>query len=236
MPADSPVRSVSFIATVRDPAKPNTHQAFFCDFMRDSLNGEISLNPTLLMNNSPSKNCYECHKSAILPIRPKYGLRFDSKNVLREDSSGQSAVLQQVNSMVSKYGYTDFGLLDPDSYGPTLGFRHKPITTESIAEWTNGIPLTPASAAKIRAAMNCASCHDEFAKINYPLALRSDQELKSFEAKNGLVQTTIEQGFMPPNNTLNATERHALWVCLSQEYLNLAKQEGLFLDWLRGSD
>ena len=236
MPADAPVRSVSFIATVRDPAKPNTHQAFFCDFMRDSLNGKISLNPTLLMNNSPSKNCYECHKSAILPIRPKYTLQFDSRNVLREDSSGQSAVLKQMNGMVPKYGNTDFGLLDPDSYGPTLGLRHKPVSAESIVEWTKGISLPPESAAKVQAAMNCASCHDDFARINYPLALRSDQEQKSFEAKKGLVQTTIEQGFMPPNNTLNANERHALWVCLSKEYLNLAKHEGLFLDWLRGSD
>ncbi len=66
-------KSVSVIATVRDPSMPGQSDAYFADFLRerDPETRDISYQSTFLRRPNPSKNCYNCHKSAVLPIRPK---------------------------------------------------------------------------------------------------------------------------------------------------------------------
>lgn len=83
--------------------------------------------------------------------------------------------------------------------------------------------------------MNCSSCHEQFAKINYPMATRIDRDLRIFESKQGMLQTYVEKGYMPPNNSLSATERRALYTCLTKEYLDLDTGQGAFIDWLNGN-
>jgi hypothetical protein len=49
-----------------------------------------------------------------------------------------------------------------------------------------------------------------------------------------MIETYIEEGWMPPDNHLSADERQALWKCLMEEYFDLNQQSGLLIDWLKG--
>ncbi len=224
------VRSVSMVSTVRDEGRPGWSKTYMCDFMRgEDPTGGIAIKPTFLDKNSPSSNCFDCHKSAVLPIHPKAAYGFDKWGKLVEDK--RSLVPSVLNALIPKYGESDFGHLEPEGYGPALGSEGRSYSDTFIASATS---IPKSSFAAIRANMNCESCHRQFATVNYPLALQSDRDVRAFEAKQGLVQTLIEQGVMPPNNSLSPTERHALWQCLMKAYFDPATQEGQFVDWLRG--
>ena len=235
LPPSTIVRSISFIAVLRDPARPG-NQGFLGDFMRDRdpKSGQIEIKSNFLLKHSPSQNCYDCHKTAVLPIHPKTTYRFGAKNMLEATNETQNPTLEQLNSLVFQYGKTDFGYLKAGDFGPAIGTPTSSRSDEFIAEATKDDPVSPDSYQRIRAEMNCATCHCDFAKINYPLAVRSDQESRSFEAKKALVRSTIEMGIMPPKNDLTVKERHALWHCLTKEYLDLNSQKGTFIDWLKG--
>ena len=233
---DAGVRSVSVIAVIRDPAKPGENQSYLCDFMRDRnpATGEIQINSNFLLAHSPSKNCYDCHKSAVLPIHPKNLYEFDVSGQLVEAPESTNSTIEQVNKLVFQYGRTDFIHIEPESLGPTLGTVSGDRSDAFIALATKDAPIPIESYKRIRDAMSCANCHTDFARLNYPLAVRSDQETGAFEAKKGLIQSTIELGIMPPKNDLNEQERTALWKCLMKEYLDLNSQKGTFIDWLKG--
>ena len=235
-PENIVVRSVSVIAVLHDPMKPGVNQGFLCDFMRDRdpSTGEIRINSNHLVKNSASKNCYDCHKTAVLPIHPKNLYSFSSAGKLEAQPEVQNSTLNQLNAMIFQYGKTNYSFLDAENFGPTIGTVGPNRSDEFISEATNDAPIPFESIARVKAAMNCAKCHSDFARINYPLAVRSDQEARSFESKKALVRTTIELGIMPPKNDLNDKERHALWRCLSKEYLDLNTQKGTFIDWLKG--
>jgi hypothetical protein len=84
--------------------------------------------------------------------------------------------------------------------------------------------------------MQCSSCHNRFSTINYPQAVRTDLDINGFPAsKKGMLQTYIEQGYMPPGVVLSPEERQGLWRCLLKEYCDLSAQQGLFVDWLKGN-
>ncbi len=126
------------------------------------------------------------------------------------------------------------GHLEAGAYGPSLGPIGNDRTDEFIAAETRDQPLPARSYGEIRSNMNCAKCHAEIGKLNYLIGVRSDAETKSFESKTGLLQTYIEQGYMPPGNTLTKRERHALWECVSKEYFDPDTGNGDFVDWLKG--
>jgi hypothetical protein len=230
------IRSVSVIAIVKDTSTPGRSKAFFSDFMReaDPSTGLIEPRSTFLMSPSPSKNCYDCHKSALLPIRPKVAYRFDSRGALDANSSDAEPILDKIDRYIQGCGVSDLGHMDRDAYGPSLGPLNVTRSDAFISESSKDDTLPLTSFDKIRANMNCSSCHDGFAKINYLLAVRSDADYKAFESKQGLVQTFIEKGYMPPHNSLTPRERHALWECVSKDYLDLDKGQGQLVNWLRG--
>jgi hypothetical protein len=230
------VESVSMISTVRDPAVPGQSKAYFMDFLREpDSSGMITPIPTFfLLAPSPSKNCYDCHKSAVLPIRPKSAYAFDSNGALIPAPDDSNQDVARVNRIMKEYGRSDLGHLDTEAYGPSLGSSQTEATDAFIEQSTKDQPISPSSYEHIRANMNCAKCHDQFAKIDYLIAVQSERDINSFEAKQGLVQTYIEKGYMPPNNTLTAVERHALWRCVMKQYLDLESGTGLFVDWLQG--
>ena len=229
------VRSVSLVSVLRDPSAQNESQGFFSDFMRDRdpATGAFSLNPTSLMSPCPSKNCYDCHKSAVLPIRPKAVFRFDEGGKLVA-SEAPNATPEILNAIIFGYGRSSFSHLDAGAYGPCLAPLGKSRPDAFIAVSTRDHPLPVESYARIRANMKCSGCHEGLAQLNGLLALGSDQDVHGFEAKMGLAQTYVEKGYMPPGNTLSPTERHALWECVAKEYFDSKTKSGLFVDWLRG--
>ncbi len=97
-------KSISMIATIRDPKRPGTNRGFFSDLLRwrDPLTGEIRITSTFELRPSPSKNCYDCHKTAVLPIHPKSAYSFDSGGRLIESSADQNATASSLNSLVSR--------------------------------------------------------------------------------------------------------------------------------------
>ncbi|AIE85287.1 hypothetical protein [Fimbriimonas ginsengisoli] len=230
------IMSVSMISVVREANSP-TSRIYFSDFLRqvNPSTGDIELNSNALMKPNPSKNCYDCHKSGVLPIFPKMAYKFDAAGNLVDDPERLATVPDRINRLILKYGKSDLGHLDTDAYGPSLG-GNTSRSDAFIANATKDRPFAATSYAKIKANMNCASCHDGFAKINYLLAVRSDRDVKTFVGQSkGLVQSYVEMGFMPPNNTLTPSERHALWECVMKEYFDPERGEGAFVDWLKGA-
>jgi len=213
--------SVSAIGVVRNPAKPGQNLAYFSDFLRytNPVSGAIRILPNFLLESNPSKNCYECHKTAVLPIHAKTMYRFDSDGTLVEDPTRVGALADLTDRLIRTYGRTDWGHLDAGDYGPSFG---------------PAIPRTEPT-AKVKEAMNCTGCHQDLLKIDYMVAVRSDRDSKSFEGGMNMVQSYIEKGFMPPGNTLSPSERHALWESLEKEYFDPVNRKGLLVDWLKGN-
>ena len=52
--------------------------------------------------------------------------------------------------------------------------------------------------------------------------------------KRGLAQAFVEDGLMPPGNTLTPEERRALWQCLTADYFDPAARDGALVEWLKG--
>jgi hypothetical protein len=235
----TPTPEVKSVSIIQNPSIADSNKAYLADFMRekDSASGEIKIIPTYLMEKDPSKNCYDCHKSAVLPIQPKTEFTFDAQGKMIENPNGIGVLPALViNRKIRRYGLSDFGPMKTNAYGPTLGPDDKQRVIDFIANTTKDIPIDSTSYPKIISAMNCASCHNDFAKINYLQAVRSNRDVKAFESGKGIVQTYIEKGWMPPRNTLSQNERTALWKCLMTEYFNPTNNSGILVDWLKGKN
>lgn len=222
--------SISVVAVVRDESGEQRPVAYFTDFVRtrEPPAAEIGLKPTFVMRPNPSQNCYDCHKSAVLPIHPKATFRMADGKLVQSDDSD----LNELNQLATRYGPALIEHQDVDAYGPSIGSSRE---SKEFVRAASGIAdLAPASIGKVRDAMACATCHDRMGKLNYLLATRSDGDTKSFRNRRSLVQSVIEQGIMPPGSDLTATERHVLWECVSKAYLDEATCTGTFVDWLRG--
>jgi hypothetical protein len=214
--------SVSMIAVKHSPIGVKS-EAYFMDFMR--LNGSITPNVTLPEN--PSKNCYDCHKSAVIPIVPEKEYGFDPDGRMVEiRGSGLPAI---VNQRIRGYGRALLDHQDQAAYGPCIGPRE--VSDELIR--ASDPTLGPAAVTRIKAASHCASCHESFAPINFIEPVRSDREMKSMKDGRGLAQSLVEEGAMPPKNSLSPQERKVLWKMLSKSYLDFKTGSGEFVDWLK---
>ena len=226
--------SVSVVSIVKSKSGEQA-KAFPADFIRwkDPL-GSYRLVSTTRLSKNPSKNCYDCHKSAVIPIRPELEYEFDpAGNLIRKERKvGEIPLL--VNARIRAYGKLDLGPQDNAAYGPSIGPPDRK-RTESFVRDEGGTDLSDESVRRIQSAMACGGCHNSFAPINYPEAIRTDRDVKSVKSKMGIAQTFVEKGWMPPGNDLTPEERKALWRCLTKEYYDPETGSGLLVDWLRGA-
>ncbi len=212
------------VVTVSKGAK----EAYFMDYVRYQSAKGIELMPTAVLPDSPSKNCYDCHKSAVVPIRPEVEYDFDKDGAMVErEPTGYVAL----NNKIREYGALAFPNHDKTAYGPCIGPASSPRRTAIVREMAEG--LGEASIARIAAAMECSKCHDAFAPLNFPEPVRTDREVRSMKRGMGVAQTFVEQGWMPPGNDLTSAERGALWKSLSKEYFDPTTREGALVDWLK---
>jgi hypothetical protein len=187
--------------------------------------------PTAVLPESPSKNCYDCHKSAVVPVKPEVEYGFGKGGALvARAPSGHVAL----NAKIREYGALAFPNHDKAAYGPCIGPSSSPQRMTVIREMARAEGLGEGAVERIAAAMDCAKCHDAFAPLNFPEPVRTDREVRSMRRGKGIAQTFIEQGWMPPGNTLSHEERQVLWKSLSAEYFNPATSDGVLTDWLKG--
>lgn len=206
------IQSVSIVSVLR--GDPKRSKVFFMDyFRRPDPEGQIALVPTMNDERRPSTNCYNCHKSGVVPIHPLAEFRFDERGCLVRQTSDTA---EELNKRILLYGAPDYTFLDTSAYGPSLGplSGHRDILPE-----------------RVKAAMNCAVCHT----INFPQAVRTQGDQKAFKSHMGLVQSYVENGWMPPNNDLSPAERRQLWQNLLKEYFDPSQKSGLLIDWLKGN-
>jgi hypothetical protein len=227
------IRSVSMVSVHRLAGRKA--KTYFMDFFRerDRHTGNIRILPTALLPVNPSKNCYDCHKSGVLPLHPDAQMEFTDKGtmIVRKPTV---EVFQKLNSLIRSYGPQDRGDQDLAAYGPSLAPKDGEHSRELIRQATKGLELSEESLERIKGSMNCGSCHQEFAPINYPQAVQTKGDLAAFKRKEGMLQTYVENGWMPANNDLTPAERKGLWRSLVKEYFDAETQTGTLIDWLKG--
>lgn len=236
MNRSTPMRSVSMFTVYRGGADSSHTQTFFSDFMRtkDPVTDLYALTSNFVQLNDPSHNCYSCHKSSALPIHPATEYEFDSQHELAPKLKGSGTIPDIVNGRIIGYGQPDFGPIDTTGYGPCLGPVDQYRSDRFIQLATAELDVPLKSYDTIRRAMRCTNCHDNFATINYPQALRTDLDPGIFLDPKGMVHTFISKGYMPPGSTLSPLEREAVWRCLMLEYYDPNTEHGLLISWLEG--
>ena len=242
------IKSVSIFTVCRSSTQTTT---YFTDYMRTrDTASRFLVTSNFTLPDNPSHNCYSCHKSSVLPIHPAVEYGFDADGHLVPKTGDVGSIPAIVNSRIASYGPPHFVPLDTQAYGPCLGpeattlFSARDDTIkvagdrsdEFIRAATAGLDLPLSSYDAIRDAMRCSSCHERFAAINYPQAVRTDLDAAALIDTSGIVHTYIKEGIMPPGERLTDVEREALWRCLMKEYYDGAAQRGLLYDWLRSAD
>lgn len=232
-PISAPVRSVSCIARVR---RPDGHtEAYFVDYFRtaDPASGRIAFQPTFGLKPMPSSDCFNCHKTAVLPIYPK-SLLVCSPSGVSESPTGENPVVRAINArMLDWYRRTpsqERTLVDPADYGPSLGAGDLDGALASVAAEAG---IDKERAARIRRQMTCTNCHGAFAPLNYDLSVVTDRDAASFESHRGLAQSFVENGTMPPGNDLTPDDRKILWQALARAYFDPTTRTGALVDWLK---
>jgi hypothetical protein len=242
-PVAGDIRPVSLITMV-NPAPgggKKSQKVYFMDFIRerDPSTTKINLTPTVLSNGHTSKNCFDCHKSGILPIRPANEFEFIG-GVMKPKTTNDGIISGKANSLIwlyrKRYGVPDWGSLDPLAYGPSIGPEGRIRTNEFIMRVNSDLNLPATSVENVKIAMDCASCHKDFAPLNYMQAVQSNRDFSSFRRKEGIIRTYIEEGWMPPGFGLTSLEKKALWRSLMTEYFDMETQTGVLVDWLKGID
>lgn len=235
LPHRAEVKSVSVVAVHRDGPDSTRPLAYMADFIRetDRKSGQIELAPSMLTVQNLSKNCYECHKSPVLPIHPKTQYRFDAAGSLVTLALSDSPVTDALNSKIAAYGNCEMAYLNTSAFGPGVGASGIPRSDEFIRRANPGKTMSADSVRRIRAGMECGRCHDAVATLNYPETIQGNTAWVSFEQKKGLAQTYVEEGWMPPKNTLTPDERIALWRALRKEYFDPQGPSGTLVDWLK---
>jgi hypothetical protein len=230
------VESVSIVSIYRNGSITRSYPVDFV--RRKDSSGTYRIIPTVFLPDRPSHNCYDCHKAAIIPIKPELEYTFDEGGHMIIKTAGVGVIPGEVNKRIQDYGLPAFGLLDIYQYGPELGPKARlQRTTQFVQSCSVGTATDLLSAQKIRLAMNCAKCHDDFAKIDYLQAVRSNRDVLAFsKSQQGMVQTYIEKGWMPPGIPMTTDQRHSLWNCLMKEYFDPNTRTGVLVDWLMGTD
>lgn len=140
-------------------------------------------------------------------------------------------------------------IASPVNYGPPFGpdaeLDAPPRTKDTLKACTAPHGLTEPSVIKVGQHMSCAQCHSgaigvpglELGMLNFPLA--TEKRTLVLGGKNpNLIRARILSGSMPLDRDtghpvdLTHRERRALYDCLSQEYFDPARKQGIFVDWL----
>ncbi len=233
--APEDVHGVSMVAIARQPG--GGRESFIIDYWREaSAAGVVSIVPNVEIDQGATV-CYDCHKSALMPVRPERQLGFDAAGALV--TAADDGTTATINERIVGLGAPDFGgLLDLAAFGPALG---PPGRARSDAELTACAADATVTPARLRGAMRCASCHDgtTLGAINFPQAVPSHLDVHALlhpdtRQSMPLVATYVGEGWMPPANDLSAAERAALARCLALEYFDPTDRSGLLADWLRG--
>jgi hypothetical protein len=227
------IQSLSVIARVTRP--DGESHAFFVDLLRhrNPVTGEITFSSTYLLNPMPSSNCFNCHKTAVLPLHPKSLLEFGPKGVTEHPMLGDTVVADVNRRAMATIGREKL-FVNPVDFGPNLGTGDPRVLDEKLRDAAVSAGLSPTSIAKVRQSATCSKCHGSFAPLNFDISVSTDRDSKSFESKRGLAQSYVEVGFMPPKNDLTPAERKALWKGLSGAYYDPHTVTGAFVDWLKG--
>jgi hypothetical protein len=223
---------------------------YFGDFWRTrNADGTIDVSSSFLRELDPSGNCYQCHKSSILPFHPKAEYKFGLDGKLVEKSAGDQLLGPALNGIVGSYGPPDFGpmplpnadannrLMDVLNYGPPLGPADRVRSDAFITACVPGSTPSSDSIQNVRNAMQCDGCHTAdpsgLGRLNYLLAVRSIRDVtKTFERMESPIATFVKEGWMPPGNHLTPAERSTLAACALKEYYDNQTTSGIFVDWL----
>jgi hypothetical protein len=200
-------------------------EARFKDFWRLDEGGSVKVSTRLKESGEPLENCYECHKSAVLPITPKPE-SFDQERFADR--------VKKVNGFMGAYGAMDVHGIDVKDYGPAMGPRDFPGRTEAFfdvcAGRKNGVARSRYPV--IASSMNCAKCHDGEGRgeLNYP-SLRRGLPLRSTMVE----RYVVTHRKMPLGaKSLAENERRAIVDCLKTEYYEgFDKVPALMELWLR---
>jgi hypothetical protein len=217
---------VRFVDYWRQYSDKSPSQSFYSSGPPSETGTKINLTPRLAVNGAAGgENCYQCHKSGVLPFNPEAGSVTSPKDL---------ELVKSFNSRIASYGAPDLdGAVDTDAYGPPMGPPDRTRSDEFLdsCSMLAKSPTKAKSYEKIRNAMNCAMCHDgqQMGALNYPFGRNMyEMLLKSY---------VIDTGKMPPGHSdLTSDERKGLANCLSREYygapFDKTPTTGLFQDWI----
>jgi hypothetical protein len=186
----------------------------------------------------PSKNCYDCHKLSILPIHPDTEYKFDSAGKLIPKTATDPLVAPGLNEIIADvYTAPNFPKMDVDAYGPPAGPQGRTRSDDFIKYCSKNSALTAQSLIKIKAAMNCSTCHsnDGNGSLNYLQATMSKRDFLPVLRDNvSMIDTFVGQGWMPPHTglSLSSDERAAVSACVTREYFDPSTNTGVLVDYL----
>ncbi len=200
-----------------DPAtgKPlDAPRARMKDFWRIRTNKGIQLS-TRLDQKGRLENCYQCHKTPLLPIEPDRA-DFDEKRF--------GANVKLVNQLMGDHTDLKYDGLNMDDYGPGLGPVDAKTRTKDFMLSCAGGKVTDEKRLEVIAkAMNCQNCHDGSQRgvLNYPSA-----KVKQPTSQKPLTRHyVVDYEKMPPGEKLSQPEREALHECLRRELYGTGDQE-----------
>jgi len=232
-PSSKPPEVISQIIVEKlDPVSGKAHadpQVYYVDLWRSRNSGSISVT-SRLQSVKTAEPCYSCHESPLIKIKPA------DHSILSDLSSQQ---LADVNSVISGYAAAKIAEFNRDDFGPSVGSESKAVDAAKhwqVLKQNCGAEQLKddASVARVRAAMNCASCHDgaKRAAIHY-VSVLPDQ----FPTGSNLVkQIIIQDAVMPPQSELKADENTVLYQCLSKSVSSPGDLSGALERWLLQSD
>ena len=174
------------------------------------------------------QNCYECHKTPLLPITP-------DASVFDENRFGGK--VRQVNKLMTSYSGLKFFGLDPKDYGPGIGPVSPASRTTGFMKACSSGKISDARRLEgLKRAMSCQNCHNGAVRgaLNFPSA----KSLQPVSGRSLVRMYVVDHGKMPPGQEhLTREEREVLAECLRVElYGDSDLIPGLLKEWLLSED